>query len=647
MAGKWTLITALALASALPCLAQDGGETRLKASDFGAIADDGKDDSEAFARALERCRALEGRKTLEFQSGAYEFSRQGKGQDAISIEGVKSLRIEGNGAEFILHGPFASFMRIARCSDIEIRGLRLDWARPPSSHGSVMDVKAGSHFDLLLPQEFRLDGKEQFESVWQINPKISCIEPFNCIEIFGLDRGKGWRCETRGAGILRIAGDNDAWAALRFSETLSPGMTFLLRQSSNDGKAPPYRINSNAVYVRDSENVSFEEVEIYSAAGMGFATHRNRNLSFKSCAVKIRPGSGHLISTNVDGFHFSETGGALLVENCLAEATGDDGINIKGCNYYEVKEIMPGGRLRLGPAVKRNVMAGAFPEKGSFLAIDPESGQRILEGRAVASKTLQVFEPGFKHMESIVELDRPIPASLKPGALACCADYLPDSVTVRGFEARGNRGRGMLLQAPNAKIESCRFSLTQYEAIRISHDPAMFGEGVPPSDVSVRGCVFENCDTTGVIGAISIFPMTPAAPSSLAPDIVPFLLGEGDGRYKRRPPGVFKNIALEGNSISGVRQTAILAMSVDGLKARGNVLKGVYSDARRPNWLSAAIYADDCANVEISGNRLDNAKIDAPFADEREKEGFKPESRIRLGAGAKGAKLEGNEGFSF
>ena len=104
--------------------------------------------------------------TLRFQSGTYHFYPEGAAERTyyisnhdqdnpkkvgLALEDMKSLTIEGNGAEFIFHGQMIP-LSLLRSTDCTLQNFSIDFANPHIAQVEIvkMKKKKESPFNLHL-----------------------------------------------------------------------------------------------------------------------------------------------------------------------------------------------------------------------------------------------------------------------------------------------------------------------------------------------------------------------------------------------------------------------------------------------------------------------------------------------------------------
>lgn len=105
-----------------------------------------------------------------------------------------------------------------------------------------------------------------------------------------------------------------------------------------------FQFNSNTerrtcgIFIENSSDVKFEEVNIRFMPGFGLLGQMSENLSFINCQFKTDKNSEFVTSSQADGIHVSGAKGKILIDNCIFDNTHDDPINIHG-TYTKLETI--------------------------------------------------------------------------------------------------------------------------------------------------------------------------------------------------------------------------------------------------------------------------------------------------------------------
>ena len=105
---------------------------QIEVTSFGAVPDDGQDDTDAVLAAFERCKT-ENARGIAFPRGRYHFHAPAEPEKRGVLFPVRELHdavVDGRGSELIFHGITGCFF-FANCSGVTVRDLVIDWERPP------------------------------------------------------------------------------------------------------------------------------------------------------------------------------------------------------------------------------------------------------------------------------------------------------------------------------------------------------------------------------------------------------------------------------------------------------------------------------------------------------------------------------------
>jgi hypothetical protein len=120
----------------LSVLVLSGAQAALDVTRFGAVPNDGKDDTAAFLAAFSAAQT-NSVKRIEIPEGRYNLRADGNPINPnmlFSVTHTDGLTIRGKGAELMMTGN-AGIFSFADCQNVTVEGLTFDWERPPFSQG--------------------------------------------------------------------------------------------------------------------------------------------------------------------------------------------------------------------------------------------------------------------------------------------------------------------------------------------------------------------------------------------------------------------------------------------------------------------------------------------------------------------------------
>jgi len=541
-----------------------GAPTTIDVASFGAVPDDGRDDTEAFLAALRQA-SQTGAEQVTLHAGRYdlEAGRNPENPQVLFVlSNIEGLTIDGGGAELMVNGA-TSLFTFANCRDITLRNFTVDSVRAPFSVGEVIAAEQ-RWFDVRIAEEFPVSGGEPVGAFMDYDP-VTKLPARHGLDVYGGVE----RTELVAPQTLRVH---------LASDILMPvGHLVVLRH---------WVYGHNAIAFHRCADVSVEDVTVYTTPGMGLIGIVSENVSLKRFNVLIRPGTDRLMSATADATHFGGCKGTVSLTDCVFEGMGDDGANVKSGLYLTVLKRAD-DRTVLG---QHNLKMVDLPDPGDTMEMIHTDTLLTYGSGRVRSASL---EPGEGNVHR-VEFSEPLPEELREGDVLGNASRTP-RLRMIGCTVRRNRARGVLCQTRDALIERCTFQDCTSAGVLVMTEVIYFFESIGTRDVTVRDCRFLNCNYG-------------AASAEAALQAFAWLK---DWAYPPQP-GVHHNVVFEGNTISGTDDAAIFAAGVEGLTIRGNTIEQACRSPRRELGHDA-IHVMSSSGVILEGNRIDPAKQGGGF----------------------------------
>lgn len=519
------------------------GAVVVNAAQFGANPS-AADNFEAFTKAFEACRK-EGVGTLKIPAGTYRFE---SAQKPLTLSGLKDLRIDAQGATFLFSKiPVPGrLIHFSACKRIAVNGLSIDWdwrARPLAFVAEVASSNGSGGLTLRFPGEapsgLRLDSFEMVEpKTWE--PLPNGREIANPQVAVAKRTGKDTMLIRGGAQLAK----------------LKAGQWVRLRQFS---------YAAHAIEIEDSEDVSFNACNIWSAPGMGYVLRGDtQRVEWLKC--KIEPSGDRSLSVAADGIHVAHSKGGLRIEGCTFRNLGDDCLNIKDDISIGLRQEGPRSVVLENLKKWRNLFS-----VGDILELrSPDYGAPYLTPAISATEWLADDRCRVSFASDIPSLgDKTMVFNRRYGAA---------NTIIRGNVFRGNRARGALIKAPGVLVESNLFYRTGGPAIYF--ELGRWGGTGDPEGTIVSGVVIKNnrFSQTNVYG--------------WGDGVVQFDV-LGLGRAPRERP--FKSIRFEGNAFEAYGGHAIVARYIEGLTLRGNQFKPSASVKEG----DGRVLVSDCVSVSL------------------------------------------------
>jgi hypothetical protein len=570
---------------------------KARAEEFGVRADSDCNGA-AMRRAIQHCKN-EGIGELLVQPGVYRF---GAGQHPV-FEELSDFRFDGGGAEFVFRSAEA-FIAIRHCRRMEFRNLTVDWdwdLSPLASIGVVERVSEDtSWFELAFPEYESVPAGLDIRTLNPMNPRT--LTP-------GCEWGRefggnvlGEVLEVRG-NIMRIALPDPE--NFRF---LNRGQAYIVRHYVYD--APAFELHEN-------EHLKLEEVTVYGAPGHAFvATGGQHHWGLARCRLLKRPGTTRCISATADGCHISNSLGSFLMEYCDFSGNGDDCLNIHD-NSVQNFERLDSRSIAIG---------NVFPWRNPFAPGDPVEFRNPDLSPTGVTATVADADWDERGQRCVLTFGEALPSDLSAKAILFNRRYNSGHYVVRHNFFHHNRARGVLLHASDGLVEHNYFYRNQGPAIQIECGAeARWAEGFGVDNLTIRNNRIESCDVNHW---------------SMAVIYMGVYLEQGRTSYP-----IFRDIAIERNTIVDCPQQAVFVSSCERVAIRGNALlnpnagppksdqEGDANCVPNRSLYQGTIMASHCREVVIEHNRRIAV---APAADDR----------IWVEADSAGSvEIRGNHGF--
>jgi hypothetical protein len=508
----WALSALALLAGAQPA--------ELSVADFGATPNDGENDAPALRAALEACRRR-GPTTLVLPPGRYDLRDEDavrlmdevmSGAHGINPEaaifrpyfpyvrgldftGIEDLTVEAAGAQLICDG-WMEPLSLESCRNVTIRGLTIDYRRPPHSIGTISKV-TDTHFDVEFPNRYPVQAGMPM-------PRVMLWDR-------DTDRMLGPSVYPKGNELVRDQ-------VLRL-----PGLCPREAQGHLALVAHSFHFRP-AILLHRAEDVVLDRVTIHSQPGMGIVGHRSRNLTFTG--LRVVPRAGSVMSTNTDATHFTSCSGFIHFLGCQFEGHGDDATNIHNY-YYTVSgtDAEASYELTVESPTGTHAQVLDHPDPGDTLELVEKETLRVVGAFDVAS--VENFPDEWR---SRVRLDRAIPGDPARHYLVG-ASRLP-SVRIEGCQVRSHRARAFLIKTRDVLIQSNTIENSTGTAIHVGAE-GYWHEGPASADVTIRNNRFLGCGRgEGTIHGASAIAVNVDAPRT---DVA----------------GIHRRVLIEGNQVVG------------------------------------------------------------------------------------------------
>jgi hypothetical protein len=533
--------------------------SEINVKDFGAIPNDGRDDTPAINKAIDACKGKTISKLI-FESGTYDIYGSQKDErnnflPSVLIKNISNLTIEGNGSEFVGH-DYSSMFHFSNCSNLSIANLSIDWDPLPYTQGKVTGVDS-DYIDIEVLAPFVAKAGLHTEAIIGYEPeKHRMARRFTDHYQLGFEK----TTEVVGPGVMRLfIGRKD-----RFAGTMPAVGTYVIARHQVYGY--------QSFEFEKCKNVGLENVNIYSNPGMGVTGDECQDISIRHLMVMLRPGTERWMSCTADATHFAGCRGTITMENCLFEGMGDDAANVRSGHYLVVSERLGESKLR----IKTGYRYGndlTPPETGDKLELSSEDKPLL----PYATLTVRSVERDTATKSLIVGFSEKLPEGTRKGDAVGNASSIP-VLRIRNCTTIRNRSRGFIIKTRDVIIVDCTFQDITECAIALESDVNGWWESISARDVIIRNNRFidSKFEPGYLHGVIEFHTMSQTAPA-----------------------GVYRRITIANNIFLGSRGNIIKIGSADDVDIIGNIMDHPEEEA---------ILLYNSSNIRITGNKLTNSK---------------------------------------
>ena len=446
--------------------------------DFGAIPDDGRDDTKALRKAVAWCRANAG-VTLVIPPGTYTL----RDAEAVRLEQQAMTGALGKNPESTIFAPYYPYVRgldFDSCTDVtvEATGATLlceGWMEPVSMHGCTGTTLRGLTIDYLR--------KPFAEGV------ITAIDE-ETIDVRFLDKAPA---EGTPLGRLHIL--DPKIEGMYRSPFYFPDHERIDERTLRlhlGRRLPDYLLGTPiaamhsfhfrpAILIQGCSGITLDDVTIHSQPGMGIVGFDSKDITLHRLAVV--PAQGYHFSTNTDATHFACCEGELTFQGCTFVHQGDDATNVHG--YYHNISDDGEGWLRLTLAVNTHASIADVPRVGDHMEI-----VRINSLEPVGEMTVADVQHEEGSMDVRVRLEGTLPNDWQQ-CYAFNTTKLPH-LTFEGCTVQGNLARGVLCKTRGVTLRGNIFRGCTGTAIHVGAESG-WREGTHAKDVVIEDNVMMYC----------------------------------------------------------------------------------------------------------------------------------------------------------
>lgn len=557
----------------------------IHANEYGVLPNTFVDVSTAMQDLLKICKDKKVKK-LVLQAGRYDFWPEKAAQRklyitnsssetewpdktkhiGLLIEDMNDLVVEGNGAEFVMHGKMTTFS-IIRSSNIQIHDLTMNFERPTMSEMTITELGAGYLVGRVHPTStytIQNDKLYWYGEGWKSGDHLHAVMT---------DTAQGVSDYSKYEPLQKAKVKEIAPYTLRFEGDLKAGYKvgsiLSMRNTVRDEVGG---------FIYRSKNIKLFNLTMHYMHGIGITSQFSENLDYEQ--VKVIPARGRSIAAFADGMQFSGCRGTINVINCHFKGLHDDPINVHG-TYLQITDIVSPKELIVEFKHHQSYGFDAFAVNDTIAIVSREAIQPLGQLTVKSIDVLSLTKIRLK-------LSGGMPVGVKVGDAVENLTWTP-AVNIRNSRFERTNTRGVLVTTPRkVQIEGNTFYRTGMHAILIAGDVNSWFESGAVRDVTIKNNSFIECgyNLPGFSYAIAILP---------------------ENKVQLKGHYVHRNINIVDNDFKVFSPYVLRAKSVDGLKFEKNRVEMNTSEfplAKNSSQTEPAIILDNCQKVLIKNNTV-------------------------------------------
>ncbi len=528
----------------------------INAASYGVNGTDQLDDTLAMIDIIDEVRKYQGEPThiilpsgdLDFIEGMNYVNRD----YGLDFSNLKNVYITGDNTNLYFHGEIKGVL-LKNSENVLISGVNIDYGRPPFSVGRIIE-NDGQTFKVKVNEGYPVDEHTQIKAFLEYD---------------------------KNAFIPRVKG-NDIYGDVSQVNYLG-GQTLQIKFNSKYSIAPKdtlvvlrhYIYEYDTFMIENSKNIHFENINIYSAPGMGVRAYSSENLYFNRFNTLLKPNTDRLMTVTADSLHFIDCTGDIIVTNSIYENSGDDALNVHSM-YLEINKIERNNNVIFAANPRGYNFS---PDIGDTLEINDEHDLTLLQSVTVTD--VETVENGFK-ITVAETLNQSIDLKNVVGNATRTA-----KLEFKNNLVRNKRCRGILIQTRYALVENNTFANLSDAGILVTADSNNWYESITSSNVTIRNNKFlkNNYGQGGSQGDITIQSF-----------------GEN---YNLAAIGVQKHFTIENNFIANSANAGIAINSVEDIILKNNLIFNV-GVLPKTSLYNSGIFISNSKDIKLDKNDVMN-----------------------------------------
>jgi hypothetical protein len=524
----------------------------IHAAEYGMNGEDGLDDSAAMQAIIDHIKTLQGEFVeVIFPEGDFDFiqgSIETNVEQALDLSHLENVLLTGQNTTFYFYGEFMG-MTIKQSHHIYFRGINIDWGTTPYSMGTILE-NDGKTFKVQIHDGYTITNQMEIKGFMEYD-KRAFIPRVKGNDIYG------------DVSYFKLLDDHQIEITFNSKHQVAPNGTLVVMRH--------YIYEHDAIFIDQSSNIYFENVNMFSVPGMGVRAYSSENLYFNRFNTVLKPGSDRLMTTTADALHMIDCKGDLVITNSIFENNGDDALNVHG--MYLVIDAIDDQMLYVSNPRGYNFK----PDLGDQIEINDQFTMDVMQTLTVSS----VIETATGY---VITFNEPLSEDVIEGSLLGNATRTASLVFANNV-VRNKRSRGILIQTRSAIVEHNVFANIGDAGILITSDSNDWYESISSKNIQIRHNKFirNNYSLGGSPG-----------------DITSISFGKGNNIASSN---VQENITIENNFIANSANSGVAILSAHDVNLKHNL---VYNVGLLPKIASynSGLYFSNADQITIEKNNI-------------------------------------------
>ena len=447
------------------------------ASQFGALPNDGVDDTAALQAAIDAAIRFGPHTALLLSAGEWNINA------TLTIANARNFAFTGASASstLLLVHARSGALYYTNSIGLTLASFSIDFA------ADYLPFTAGHITNLTTTPPFTLDLLPTQPHTAQTDRTASALFVYDVQSgrpAFGADTYEVFQSVS---DVSRLVGGGVVRFAMEGKTAFKMGQAVVVR----------YDGGPHAISGLDCWDVRLDDITVYASWDMSHASNRIHNLHVSNYHVKKR--EGRWLSTNADANHMGDCRGRLAWVNSSFEGMGDDGLNVHSY-FFNTTAIINA----------TTVVLSLLKNTGWLDTLNVGVGSSMTFSHAATPYVPYAqYQIAALHQHSASSYQYTFTTTIHPATAVSDWCYVSNSpsLLLSNVTIAHNRARGVLLETHNVTIERSLFRFTSGPAL-LFQPSAYWGEAEEGANVTVVDSVFEGCNE-GIAqqeGVIALLP---------------------------------------------------------------------------------------------------------------------------------------------